>query len=149
MDLLEEPISKIMSRDLITVRPNSLLSDVVDVFNNKDVHHIPVVNEEGSCVGIISTSDYQQLQSSFTKLRMHDYQLRNRQFFASLLAKDAMTHPIVELQSTDGIEKAVSIFLENKIRAIVIQDEMMCVGIVTAIDVLQFIYEEHWSKQRY
>ena len=53
---MNEPLSGIMSTNLITVSPGDKLSVVKDLFRGKRIHHIPVV-QNGKLVGLITTAD--------------------------------------------------------------------------------------------
>jgi len=44
-------------RKLYTVRENTPLKDILAIFTAHDIKHLPVVNEKGELVGIISASD--------------------------------------------------------------------------------------------
>jgi len=53
---LFDPISKIMTTELITVSPNDPISDVSSIFEKENIHHVPVV-QQGELVGIVSSRD--------------------------------------------------------------------------------------------
>ena len=50
-------VSERMARKLITVRPDTLLSEVRDLMVQHNIRHLPVVDGEGLLVGIISDRD--------------------------------------------------------------------------------------------
>jgi CBS domain-containing protein len=55
--LFETPIAKICTRDVITCTPTDEVADVAGVMVDHRIKRIPVVNEYGSLVGIISRDD--------------------------------------------------------------------------------------------
>ena len=57
----EDPVSGIMTTNLVTVMPTDPLSKVHAIFKNKGFHHIPVVEHGGRLVGIISKQDLLKL----------------------------------------------------------------------------------------
>ncbi|MEB3787846.1 MAG: CBS domain-containing protein [Desulfurococcales archaeon] len=54
---LETPLSEVMTRNPITVKPDTPLVVVVGKMVEHNIRHIPVVDDEGRPVGIISSRD--------------------------------------------------------------------------------------------
>ena len=50
------PVSSIMSTELITVNPKDPLIDVKNIFDQNNIHHVPVVRFK-KIVGIVSKTD--------------------------------------------------------------------------------------------
>ncbi len=51
------PISELMTKNPITVSPETSIEDCMDVMTGKFIRHLPVVEEEGKLVGLISIGD--------------------------------------------------------------------------------------------
>jgi CBS domain-containing protein len=51
------PLSEIMSKPLITVRPSTTLKDAVVLMQQKDIRRVPVLDENRQLVGIITDKD--------------------------------------------------------------------------------------------
>lgn len=56
IDPQRTPVSDVMTRDLITVRPESTVEDAMVIFAEKRCRHLPVI-ENGRCCGMISIGD--------------------------------------------------------------------------------------------
>jgi len=54
---LNEPISKYMTTKLIVAKPDDAVPKVASIMIEKWIRHIPVVNEEGKPVGVLSIRD--------------------------------------------------------------------------------------------
>lgn len=54
---LETPISRIMSSDVLTVTEETQTSEIIDLMVEHRVGALPVVNSEGTLVGIVSYLD--------------------------------------------------------------------------------------------
>ncbi len=134
---LHRPISDIMTTELLTVNPLSIMTDVAEVFERQNIHHIPVVTKEMIPVGMISRHDYLQLQHHFTKEGLEMAEAANVQLYRSMMAKDVMTPNPVSMEKDELLLKAVNIFLSNRIHSILIKDGERCVGIVTPYDLLK------------
>jgi CBS domain-containing protein len=51
------PVSEVMSKPLITASPNTPIKDAVVLMQQKDIRRLPVLNEKGLMVGIITDKD--------------------------------------------------------------------------------------------
>ena len=56
LDLEKEPVKKVMSKPLITVRPETSILEAMELMDKHSIRRIPVVKEE-QVVGIITSSD--------------------------------------------------------------------------------------------
>ena len=134
------PIRMIMTEKVITVGPETVMSEVAAMFNSKSVHHIPVV-EDDKVLGMISTSDYYKLEHHFTLFKTHQADEMNAAIFRSLLAKEVMTAPVATVRSNDTVQFAADIFKENLFHALPVVDEKKkIVGIITPYDLMVFAY---------
>ncbi len=139
--ILDRHIKSIMTSDLLTVSQDIIMTEISDIFKSYNFHHIPVIDEDGHPIGIISKNDFHRLQHHFTQMELPDAQEQNKQFFASLLAKDIMVKNPVCLDISDSISDGVDIFLKNKIHSLIICNEGKAVGIVTPHDILKSLVE--------
>lgn len=95
---------------------------------------IPVVNNNGDCTGIISKSDYLQLQDKFTRISGKLAKKTNDKFFQSLLAKEVMTENPVTANKDTRVKDVIKIFLDNNIHSVVITENEKVIGITTPFD---------------
>lgn len=135
MDILA-PISTIMTKDLITVNPETKLSEVRKIFAEHRIHHIPVVNYK-KIEGIISKFDLMHflkgLSIDSTENVLNEIRLQNYE------AKDIMTTGMAKLASHERINVALAIFEENLFHSIPIVDDGDLVGLVTTYDIIKAI----------
>jgi len=136
---LNKTVGELMTKEIISVSPLSIMTEVAEIFDNNSFHHIPVVGYKGNCVGIISKADYAQLQDKFTLIDGSQTDKTNQKFFASLLAKEVMSKDVISLESNIEISDAIQIFLKNKVHSIVVTEKEKCVGILTPFDLLQYM----------
>ena len=50
-------IGELMTKNLITVTPESSIEEAMSLMSNKKIRHLPVLGEDGKMVGIISIGD--------------------------------------------------------------------------------------------
>ena len=53
----DAPVGSLMTRDVVTVRPDAPISEIVSCLAAKNIKRVPVVNETGHLVGIVSRAD--------------------------------------------------------------------------------------------
>jgi acetoin utilization protein AcuB len=133
------PISKYMTRKLVTVTPSDRMTVVKEIFDTQRIHHIPVVRYT-TLVGIISKTDlmhfikgmnstpYDQL---IEESRLHNYTV-----------EDVMVKGIATLESSERINVALQLFAENLFHAIPIVDNEELVGMLTTFDIIKTLVEE-------
>ncbi len=119
-----------------TCTPDTSLADVYDVMVEKGFRRMPVVDEEGRLVGIITFGDLRQAApSSVTSLSLFEINY----FWAKLTVKDAMTPDPVTLAPDDTIKRASQLMLEHKISGLPVVSGEKVVGILTQTDILHFL----------
>lgn len=129
--MMNERIASIMTRDVVTVKPEDSLDLVRELIFERRFHHLPVL-ENGKLVGIITTWDL--LKSN---LKSEEY--------AGHQVKDWMTRKIATLGPQELIGAAAMIFLKHLFHAIPIVDDESCLlGIVTTHDVLRYEYNREY-----
>ncbi|GAB5431525.1 MAG: DUF294 nucleotidyltransferase-like domain-containing protein [Epibacterium sp.] len=57
-----EPISGIMTEDVLTLAPQALVTDVLHLMVERNIHHVPIVNERG-LLGIVTQTDLTRAQA--------------------------------------------------------------------------------------
>lgn len=134
---IHRPVSSIMTADLKTVDPLVLMTDVAEIFESTNIHHLPVISKDNLPLGIISRHDYNQMQHHFTRKGWEIAEAANKRLFESMTAQEVMTADPVTLDKDQSIEAAIDFFLVNLIHSIIITDEGKCVGIVTPLDVMK------------
>jgi CBS domain-containing protein len=137
-------INEIMTRDVISVSPNDNMTVVDEIFKKNNIHHIPVIDNNGKVVGVVSSTDYNKLLNSFTFFINQKKDSYNTAIMRSMLVEDVMTKHVATLQSDSTVMIAAGIFKENLFHAIPVVDKSgKLEGIVTTFDLLNYAYNEH------
>lgn len=130
-----------MTAEVLTVLPNEIMTNVVEIFRTNNIHHIPVV-AEGSVKGIISSSDIYKLEHHFTLFKRKNSEEINKALMRTLLAKEVMKFPVVTVNENDTVEFAAGIFRENLFHALpVLNDDKKLVGIITPFDLMNYAFQ--------
>ncbi|HZV71822.1 MAG TPA: CBS domain-containing protein [Saprospiraceae bacterium] len=131
--MMNEPLSLIMSRNVITASADDTLSVARSIFLKNKVHHLPIV-EGSKLVGILTTYDLFKITGP-----NKDYD--------KIFIKDVMTTHIATLEPEDKIGSAAELFLENLFHAVPIVKEGELKGIVTSFDVIKYEFKKEYPTQ--
>lgn len=142
-ELLHIQVSEVMTTDLIKVKQDTILKEVKILFDKHNIHHIPVINDQGKFVGIISKTDINLLMDWGTKLELPSSLRRNTFLLTSNLAKDIMESNVMKLKPNDTLNRCVQIFRENYFRALpIVNDNDELEGIITTYDLMILAYSK-------
>ena len=139
--MLNTPIAEVMTREVVTLAPNDLMKKVQSLFEENDIHHLPVVDGENHPIGIISSRDLDKVLHGFTLFKTHESEVYNQSILRALLVRDVMTKQVAKILETDPLRLAADIFRENFFHALpVVNKDGTLVGILTTYDLLNFAY---------
>ena len=127
-------VSDLMTEEVHTVHPDHSLIHLADLFDRHDIRHVPVVDEEGDLVGLVSDRDL--LRNVLTD--QADVPLSVRQTaLQETLVEAVMTEDVVTLEPNDSARKAARMLVENKFGCVPVTEGDRLVGIVTQTDFLR------------
>ncbi|OYW71656.1 MAG: hypothetical protein B7Z37_27135 [Verrucomicrobia bacterium 12-59-8] len=131
-----EPISHLMSRDVITVHHGDALSKARTMMRDEGVHHLPVVNAN-ELVGIISWSDI--LRVSFGDAFQTDERAVDATLDHTMTLEQVMQKNPVSLAETGTVREAAELLAGGKFHALPIVSGRRLVGIVTTTDLIKHL----------
>ncbi len=136
-------ISEIMTKEVVTISPDVSLKDAAEVFRDKRISGIPVVNDDGRTVGIITLTDMlkalnriytlKELQDrmgalDFSKMRA-DERLKGR-------VRDIMTKEVYTMGPHETVDNLMRIMFTKNIHTIPIIEQGRIIGIVGKRDLI-------------
>jgi CBS domain-containing protein len=138
-----------MTRDVITVTPETDVTQATKLLLDNGINGLPVVNDRGRLVGIVCQSDMiaQQkripLPSLFTLLDGYITLTSAKHFekevqkIAATRVEQAMTDNPVTVRSDTSLEDIASLMVEKKLHTLPVVDGGELVGIIGKEDVLR------------
>ncbi len=125
-----------MTTDPITVSPDTSVMKASQIMKENNVRRLPVTDEEGHVVGIVSDRDLKEASpSKATTLDVHElYYL-----LSELKVKDIMSRKVITISPNDTVEKAAVIMLENKVTGLPVVEDGVIVGILSQGDVFRVL----------
>lgn len=126
-----------MTTDVIAVTPETSLLKLSKLMRDNSIRRVPVVDEKGCLVGIISDRDVRDASpSKATTLDMYEMHY----LLAELKAKDIMTPRPFTVKPTDTVENAAMLMLDNKFGGLpVVEENGRLAGIISDQDVSSLV----------
>lgn len=121
-------LSTVMSTELVTVHPSTSLYQAREVMREKRIRHLPVVDDDGDLVGLLTQTDV--LAASDSILKDRDSQLE----VAYFPVEDAMVTDVVTAPPGTSLRQAALYLESHKMGCLPVVDRGKLVGIVTETD---------------
>jgi acetoin utilization protein AcuB len=128
-----------MSTEVVTVTPENSMMKAAKLMKDHDIDRMPVVDEAGTLVGIVSDRDVKEASpSKATTLDVHElYYL-----LSEIKVKDIMTRNPVALRLEETVEKAAVVMHEKRLSGLpVVDDANVVQGIITEADIFKVFIE--------
>jgi len=135
-----EPVSKIMSTNLVTVNLTNNLVEAEKLFNENSIRHIPVINNS-KIIGILSLTDL--LRVSFVDTYGSDEKEVDTAVYNMLSIEQVMVKKPISVSSVQTIKEVAEILSKNEFHALPVVDEGKLIGIVTTTDLLNYLLEQY------
>ena len=130
--MMNEPIGSVMTKKVITIHPETTLSEARDIMMSKRIHHLPVLADGHKLVGIITSWDFVKFGLSLDELK-------------NTKAGDVMTRNMATLEADQHLGAVAEIFMEHLFHAVPIVDEVGNLeGIITTTDIIRYEYGKEY-----
>jgi CBS-domain-containing membrane protein len=140
MDLRQRAVSEIMRREVVTLTAGEKLDLTQDIMNLGRVRHLPVIDERGRVVGIVSDRDL--LAAALTDVLDFDPVAR-RTFLRSIEVAEVMAKDVVSVPPDAVLADVARIFVERKIGCVPVVDARgALIGLVTETDLIAAAFLE-------
>lgn len=141
-------VKDLMTRDPITIDPEAPLGTAIDVMRTRQVRHLPVVDDEGQLVGIVTDRDLRQAMIAPALAEHLSLGARRRlrglaRTLQDLRVKDAMTWVVVTAHPEATTAHAALLMFEHRVGSLPVVKNGRLLGIVTERDLLRALEAEH------
>ena len=125
-DAVDVNVEKIMNPNVIVIRADEPCKAAVEIFLHKRVGSLPVVDNDGRLIGILSESDL-MLPANVDRD-----------------VGDILTRDVLTVQEGCTVAKVIRVFQSKRIRCIpVVDGAKKVVGVIGRKDILAY-YAKHW-----
>lgn len=133
----KEPVSKIMTRNVIAIDKNAKLPEADKLFRKHKIRHAPVV-ENDKIVGMLSLTDLSRI--SFAD-NYDDNQSIDDSIYSMLSVAQIMANNPVKVSPDTVIKDVASLLAKKEFHALPVVDNEQLVGIVTTTDLLKYLVD--------
>jgi acetoin utilization protein AcuB len=123
-----------MSRPVVTITPDTPFDKAIKVMRTHKFRRLPVVNDEGHLVGLVSERDLLQASpSQATALNVWELSY----LLPKLKVSRIMSHPVISVPPDAPIVDAARIMIEQKIGGLPVVEGQKVVGVITETDIFK------------
>ncbi|MDQ6771908.1 MAG: CBS domain-containing protein [Candidatus Dormibacteraeota bacterium] len=122
------PVTEVMTRDVVTVGPNTPVPEVAKLLSSRRLTGVPVLTNDGFVIGIVSETDV------FTK--------------RGATVADIMTGHVLSITESTTIDEAARLLVGERVRRLPVLREGRLVGLISRSDVLDFFAQRVWTCER-
>jgi CBS domain-containing protein len=144
-------VSEVMRREVVTVHPDSAITEVVQLLLDKDFTALAVVDDDNKVVGMISDNDL--LRRGGIKVRLSLQRAADPDFVQELQREltdpgrkvsEVMTREVVTVAPDTVLGKAAKLMVEKHLKRLpVVDQEGKLAGILGRLDILNTIAAVH------
>lgn len=134
-----------MTKRPITVNWKTPIDEALKLMRDEKIRRLPVVNEAGDLMGIVSHTDLLYASPSpVTSLSIHEIHY----LLARLTVREVMTKEVITVEEDTPLEEAARIMRDNKIGGLPVMRDGKLVGIITESDLFEIFLELLGARER-
>jgi CBS domain-containing protein len=138
-------IRDVMTREVVTVGPETPLREVAGMLAERGISGVPVVDGEGSVLGVVSEGDILFKETDRTARKGHGllgwlldpYGAEGELKLEARTAREAMSTPPLMIEPDRPVAAAASTMIELGVNRLPVVDRGKLVGIVTRADLVR------------
>ncbi|HLC26190.1 MAG TPA: CBS domain-containing protein [bacterium] len=126
-------VSERMTKNIITVTPETTLSEALRIVHEKKIRHLPVV-AEGRLVGIVTDRDLKKVSASeATTLSVWELNY----LLDRVKIKDFMIRDVISISPELPIDEAAELMIAHRIGSLPVVEDGKVVGILTETNMVE------------
>ena len=136
-----------MAKDPLTIDPEATVGAALDIMRTKHVRHLPVVDEAGALMGIVTDRDLRHAAFSsavqeYLPVRARRLARQIGETLENLRVRDVMTWAVVTTGPETPVLSAALIMFESRVGSLPVIERGRLVGLLTEQDVLKALMIE-------
>jgi len=139
-------VRDVMTTSVLAVRPETTLKEVARLLVERRISGLPVVNEAGRVVGVVSEADLLVKEQEpgalargpLDRIFGESDELRQQRVKAEArTAGEAMTAPAITIDASRSVQQAANLMIERRVNRLPVIEDGRLVGIVTRADLVR------------
>ena len=140
-------VKDVMTRQPISIDAEAPLGTALEVMRTKHIRHLPVLDEAGALIGIITDRDLRHAAlapalDEYLSVRAHRRIRQASETLENLRVKDVMTWAVVTTGPEAPVTYAALIMFESRVGSLPVLEHGRLVGMLTEQDVLKALLLE-------
>ena len=140
-------VRDVMTKAPLSIDPEAAVGTALDLMRTKHVRHLPVVDESGALVGLVTDRDLRHAAlapavQEFLSVRAHRMARQLNATLESLRVRDVMTWAVVTTTPDTPVLFAALIMFESRVGSLPVLEGGRVVGLLTEQDVLKALMVE-------
>jgi CBS domain-containing protein len=144
-----QTVADIMTKDIITVKRETTLRELAEIFKERHIGSLPVVDDSGTPVGIVTESDLIEQGRNLhipTVISLFDWVIplggekslqRDLQRITAQNVGEIYSRELVSIPPDAPVSTAADIMSSRRLNALPVLDGGKLVGIVSRIDIIR------------
>ena len=141
---MSKTVAEIMTTDPVTVSPKTSLQEAIQILADRDISGLPVVNDRGKLVGVISETDLTWQATGVdappyimfldSVIYLQNPAKHNQEVHKALgqTVEEAMSGRLTTVKGSQLVREAAQIMHEKKLRRLpVVDDDSKLIGMIT------------------
>jgi CBS domain-containing protein len=137
-------VEQVMTRDVVTVSPDTLLKEVAELLAERSISGVPVCDDERHVLGVVSENDilYKELGPDQRQGGPFAWLLEpatgsSTLKIAARTAEEAMTAPAIAIEPGRPVSEAARTMIDRGVNRLPVVADGVLVGIVTRADLVR------------
>jgi CBS domain-containing protein len=131
--MMNELVETHMTKDVVTLNPDSTLGEVREILLSKHIHHVPIL-EGKKLVGMITSWDIFKLGKSVEE-------------YNSMKVSEIMTRKVATLDPGQHLGAVAEVLTRHLFHAIpIVNDEHELLGIITSTDIVRYEHIKEYPE---
>lgn len=127
-----------MIKNVTTLKEDDSLAAAKALMHEKNIRNIPIVNDNGECVGMLTQREY--LRHAFYLVSQFGTQNISIKEEQTPISK-AMNKDILTIAPSIDLSTAAEFFIENKYGCLPVVENDKLIGILTPVDFVKFAHK--------
>src|SRR5699024_9260416 len=117
-------VEEIMDKEVFKISSTTSIADTMKLMQLKRIRNLPIIDEKGQVIGIVSDRDVHAITSPFTEKKKENIDLNSE-------VQLIMSSPVITIHPLDFIEEIAHIFYHEEFASLPVVQDGKLVGVVT------------------
>lgn len=135
-------VADIMSKNVLFAHTGQSFTQLCRLFFEMDIHHLPVADDKGRLIGILSANDVLKAYGrKVPTLQRADEAMLNE----NITIFDLMTQNPISVPPHTTLKEAAQLLSGNNIQSLPVVEGDKVVGIITSRDLIRYLAGAEWA----